>query len=208
MIWQLFITFFKIGAFTFGGGYAMIALLEGELVSKKKWVTQEEFLDIVAIAESTPGPVAINSATFIGYKMAGISGSLMATLGTVLPSFTIIYIISLFFDRFLEIKIVAAAFKGIQVCVVYLICSAGVKLFKGLKKTAMSVTILTVVTAVFVGLSVFAVSFSSIWLILASGTVGVVTWLVGTGNKNRRLSEDTAASKKAADAAGERGEGR
>lgn len=177
ILWQLFITFFKIGAFTFGGGYAMIALLEGELVTKKKWVTQDEFLDIVAIAESTPGPVAINSATFIGYKMAGVAGSAMATLGTVLPSFTIIFIISLFFDRFLKLKVVANAFKGIQACVVYLIFSAGLKLFKGMKKKPMEIAVLATVMAVFVGLSVFAVKFSSVWMILASGAVGIAVWL-------------------------------
>lgn len=173
ILWQLFITFFKIGAFTFGGGYAMIALLEGELVTKKKWVTQEEFLDIVAIAESTPGPVAINSATFIGYKMAGVAGSALATLGVVLPSFTIIYIISLFFDRFMELKAVASAFKGIQACVVYLIFSAGWKLFKGMKKKPLEITILAVIMAVFIGFSVFAVKFSSIWMIMASGAAGI-----------------------------------
>ena len=177
MLWQLLITFFKIGAFTFGGGYAMIALLEGELVSKKKWVTQEEFLDIVAIAESTPGPVAINSATFIGYKMAGTIGSVMATLGTVLPSFMIIYVISLFFDKFLKLKVVANAFKGIQAGVVYLIFSAGLKLFKGMKKKPMEIAILAVVMTLFIGLSLFAVKLSSIWLILASGSVGIVIWL-------------------------------
>lgn len=180
ILWQLFITFFKIGAFTFGGGYAMIAMLEGELVTKKHWVTQDEFLDIVAIAESTPGPVAINSATFIGYKMAGFWGSLCATLGTVLPSFMIIYIISLFFDRFLELTVVANAFKGIQVGVIYLIFSAGLKLFKGMKKDAMSITVMIVVMAVFIGLSVFSVNFSSILLILGSGAVGIAVWLASS----------------------------
>lgn len=155
----------------------MIALLEGELVSKKKWVTQEEFLDIVAIAESTPGPVAINSATFIGYKMAGTIGSVMATLGTVLPSFMIIYVISLFFDKFLKLKVVANAFKGIQAGVVYLIFSAGLKLFKGMKKKPMEIAILVVVMTLFIGLSLFAVKLSSIWLILASGAVGIAVWL-------------------------------
>ena len=94
---DLFLTFAKIGLFTFGGGYAMIALLENEYVSKKKWLKQEEFLDVVAIAESTPGPIAINSATYIGYKVCGVLGSAFATLGVVVPSFTIIFIISLFY---------------------------------------------------------------------------------------------------------------
>lgn len=183
IMWELFITFFKIGAFTFGGGYAMIALLEGELITKKKWVTQEEFLDIVAIAESTPGPVAINSATFIGYKMAGVAGSVMATLGTVLPSFTIIFIISLFFDRFMKLKVVANAFKGIRAGVVYLIFSAGIKLLKGMKKDLMSKVILTAVMAAFIGMSFFAINFSSIWMILVSGIVGIAVWLVTGGER-------------------------
>lgn len=182
LLWELFITFFKIGAFTFGGGYAMIALLEGELVSKKKWVTSDEFLDIVAIAESTPGPVAINCATFVGYRKAGVLGSLFATLGTVLPSFTIIYIISLFLDRFLQLSIVANAFKGIQACIVYLIFSAGLKLFKSMKKNKMSIAILVSVIAVFVTLSVLAVSFSSILLIVAAGITGLLVW-IGGGRK-------------------------
>lgn len=188
MLWQLFITFFKIGAFTFGGGYAMIALLEGELVSKKKWVTQEEFLDIVAIAESTPGPVAINSATFIGYKMAGVAGSAMATLGTVMPSFVIIYIISLFLDEFLKLKVVANAFKGIQAGVVYLIFSAGLKLFKGMKKKPMEIAILAAVMTLFIGLSLFAIKFSSIWLILASGAVGIAVWLTNRGYAEKKAT--------------------
>ena len=156
----------------------MIALLEDELVTKKKWTTQEEFLDIVAIAESTPGPIAINSATYIGYKKAGVLGSLVATLGMCIPSVTIIYLISLFFDRFLELKIVANAFRGIQVCVVYLIFSAGIKLFKGMKKTALSVSVLIAVMLAFVGFSLFAVKFSSIWFILAAGIIGLLVAFV------------------------------
>lgn len=100
LICSLFITFLKIGAFTFGGGYAMIALLENEFVEKKKWLEKSEFLDMVAVAESTPGPVAINSATYIGYKIAGFAGATMSTLAVSIPSFFVIYGISLFFDQF------------------------------------------------------------------------------------------------------------
>ena len=132
--WTLFLTFLKIGAFTFGGGYAMIALLENEFVIKKKWIKHDEFLDMVAIAESTPGPVAINSATYIGYKIDGISGALASTVAVCIPSFVIIYLISLFFNQFLALKYVGYAFKGIQVCVIYLILSAGISMLKGLKK--------------------------------------------------------------------------
>ena len=106
---ELFGTFFKIGAFTFGGGYAMVALLEHEFVEEKRWLTREEFLDMVAIAESTPGPVAGNSATYIGYKLAGVAGAAASTLAVCLPSFAVIYLISLFFDRFLQLTVVANA---------------------------------------------------------------------------------------------------
>ena len=134
----LFATFFKIGAFTFGGGYAMVALLEHEFVEEKQWVTREEFLDMVAIAESTPGPMAVNSATYIGYKLEGVPGAAASTLAVCLPSFAVIYAISLFFDQFLQLSVVSSAFRGIQVCVVYLVLSAGLKMLKNLKKDAFS----------------------------------------------------------------------
>ena len=108
----LFLTFAKIGAFTFGGGYAMVALLEHEFVEEKQWVTREEFLDMVAIAESTPGPMAVNSATYIGYKLEGVPGAAASTLAVCLPSFAVIYAISLFFDQFLQLSVVSSAFRG------------------------------------------------------------------------------------------------
>ena len=138
---EIFFTMLKIGLFTFGGGYAMIALLEGEFVSRKKWLERDEFLDMVAISESTPGPIAINSATYIGYKAAGFWGALAATVAVSIPSFVIIFTISLFFDAFLSLTYVAYAFKGIQVCVIYLILSAGIKMLKGMKKTVFNVTV-------------------------------------------------------------------
>lgn len=180
---ELFLTMLKIGAFTFGGGYAMISMFENEFVTNKKWVTDEEFLDLVAIAESTPGPIAINSSTYIGYKMGGIFGSVAATLGMVLPSFTIIYIISLFFDKFLSLSFVANAFRGIQACVVYLILSAGVKMFKSLKKNAVGIVILALTVIFMILFSIFSVKFSSVFYILISGFVGFVVWLIGRQRK-------------------------
>ena len=115
---QLFLSFLKIGAFTFGGGYAMIAFLESEFVSRKKWLEKEEFLDMLGVAESTPGPIAVNTATYIGYKVAGVLGSLVSTLAVCLPAFVIIFVISLFFDKFLSLTYVGYAFRGIQVAVV------------------------------------------------------------------------------------------
>ncbi len=175
-ILQLFITFLKIGAFTFGGGYAMIALLENEFVEKKKWMTKEEFLDMTAIAESTPGPIAINSATHIGCKTAGIIGGAVATLAVCIPSFTIIYIISLFLDKFLEFQYVGYAFKGIQACVVYLILSAGIKVLKGLKKNALNYIIVTAVIVAMTVLSFFSIKFSTIYYILLCGAVGIIVF--------------------------------
>ena len=116
---NLFFTMLKIGLFSFGGGYAMIALLENEFVSKKKWMEKDEFIDMVAIAESTPGPVAINSATYIGYKLLGFWGAFLATIAVCIPSFAIIFVISLFFDAFLTLTLVSYAFRGIQACVIY-----------------------------------------------------------------------------------------
>ena len=131
---ELFLLFFKIGLFTFGGGYAMISLISHEVVEKRKYLGTEEFSDVVAIAESTPGPIAINSATYIGYKRAGIFGSVMATIGVSLPSLIIIYLISLFFSKVLEYPVVNKAFQGIQCGVSILIISAGIKLMKNVKK--------------------------------------------------------------------------
>ena len=172
----LFLTFFKIGAFTFGGGYAMLSLLENEFVEKKKWLTKDEFLDMVAIAESTPGPIAINSATFIGYKSAGVLGSVFATLGVVLPSFIIIFVISLFLDKFLTFTLVANAFRGIQACVVYLIGSTGIKLFKQMEKKPLPIAIMSTILIAMVTFSIFAIKFSSIVFILISGTLGVIAF--------------------------------
>ena len=183
---SLFLTMLKIGSFTFGGGYAMIALLENEFVEKKKWLEKDEFLDVAAIAESTPGPIAINAATYIGYKNAGIIGSMMATLGICIPSFVIIYTISLFFDAFLSLTWVAYAFKGIQICVVYLILTAGLKMLKQMKKTAFNVSIISVTLICMVVFSLFAVKFSTIFYILISGVCGVAVYLLGKMKKEEK----------------------
>ncbi|MBO4467773.1 MAG: chromate transporter [Clostridia bacterium] len=178
-VFQLFITFLKIGAFTFGGGYAMIALLESEFVSRKKWLEKEEYLDMLGVAESTPGPIAVNTATFIGYKKAGIFGSVFSTLGVCLPSFVIIFIISLFFERFLELRIVSLAFKGIGACVVYLIFSAGVKMFKNLKRDIFTRAIFLLVLAAFITFYLISFKFSTIYYILICGALGVFAYLFG-----------------------------
>ena len=183
---SLFLTMLKIGLFTFGGGYAMIALLENEFVAKKKWIEKDEFLDMAAIAESTPGPIAINAATYIGFKNAGIVGSIIATLGICIPSFVIIYAISLFFDAFLSLTLVAYAFKGIQICVVYLILSAGLKMLKQMKKTVFNIIIILITLICMVVLSLFAVKFSTIFYILISGAFGVVVYFLGKLKKEEK----------------------
>ena len=183
---SLFLTMLKIGLFTFGGGYAMIALLENEFVAKKKWLGKDEFLDIAAIAESTPGPIAINAATYIGYKNSGIIGSMIATLGICIPSFVIIYAISLFFDAFLSLTLVAYAFKGIQICVVYLILTAGLKMLAHMKKTAFNIIIISITLICMVVFSLFAVKFSTIFYILISGACGVAVYLLGKIRKEEK----------------------
>lgn len=175
----LFFTFFKIGLFTFGGGYAMIALLEEEFIQRRRWLDKDEFLDMAAIAESTPGPVAINSATYLGYKLAKVPGAATATVAVCLPSFLIIYAISLFFEQFTQLTVIANAFKGIQVCVIYLIFSAGVRMLKALDKSPFATGVLAAVMLVMVGLSLAGVSVSSILLILLGGAAGVAAWLIG-----------------------------
>ena len=183
---SLFLTMLKIGLFTFGGGYDMIALLENEFVAKKKWIEKDEFLDVAAIAESTPGPIAINAATYIGFKNAGIVGSIIATLGICIPSFVIIYAISLFFDAFLSLTLVAYAFKGIQICVVYLILSVGLKMLKQMKKTEFNIIIILITLICMVVLSLFAVKFSTIFYILISGAFGVVVYFLGNLKKEEK----------------------
>ena len=156
----------------------MIALLENEFVMKRRWLTDEEFLDMVAIAESTPGPVAINSATYVGYRISGITGAIAATIAVSLPSFVIIYIISLFFEQFLRLRYVSLAFRGISVCVVYLILSAGVKMSKNIERKPFEIMIYIIVLLVMTILSIMSVKFSSIYYIVISGVVGIVMYIV------------------------------
>lgn len=174
----LFLTMLKIGLFTFGGGYAMIALLENEFVSKKKYLDNDEFMNMVTIAESTPGPIAINAATYIGYKIGKFLGSLVATIGVCIPSFVIIFVISLFFNQFLAIEWVAKAFKGIQIGVIFLIASAGIKMFVKLPKTVFNVILLSATFICMITLSVLAVDFSSIFYILISAVAGLTVYTV------------------------------
>ncbi len=173
LLLDLFLTFAKIGLFTFGGGYAMISIIDDACVEKKKWITAEEMMNITVIAESTPGPVAINCATFVGYKQRGVLGALIATLGMAMPSFVIIYLISLFLDNFLEIVWVANAFSAIKIAVGILILDAGIKMLKKMKKTAFRVTILVLSTLLLLCINAFSLRFSTISMLLIAGMVSV-----------------------------------
>ena len=175
---KLMLIMMKTGAFTFGGGYAMISLLHSEFVERQGFLSHGEFMDIVAIAESTPGPIAINISTYIGYKRAGFLGSILSTLGMCLPSFIIIYVISLFFNDFLSIPWVSSAFRGIQICVIYLILSAGIKMIRQLKKSAFNIVILIATASLMVIFSIFSVNFSAIFFILISGGLGLLFFLI------------------------------
>lgn len=189
-VFELFLTFFKLGLFTFGGGYAMISLIQNECVDKKAWLTSEELLDIVAIAESTPGPIAINSATYIGYKIGGVLGSIMAVLGVVLPSFCVIYLISLFFNAFIQIELIAKAFRGIQCAIGVIILVAGIKMLKKLPKSPLSIVVFAITLVVTLLIDIFAIDFSSIYLILIGALVGIVVTALTSKNLPKNTGGD------------------
>ena len=183
---SLFASMFKIGLFTFGGGYAMISFLEREFVEKKSWLSHDEFMDLIVIAESTPGPIAINCATYIGYKVGKGSGAVAATLGMVMPSFSIIFIISLFFNQFLSLTWVSSAFRGIQSCVVFLILSAGLKMLKKMKKTAFSIVVSVLTFVCMVTFWLLGVRFSSVFYILVSACLGLSSWGIKRHNEQTK----------------------
>ena len=176
MLWSLFITFFKIGLFTFGGGYAMIANIREIVVEKLGWLNEDELLQVITIAESTPGPIAINLATYVGYKKKGVLGSAMATLGVVLPSLIIIYTISLFLDPFMANKYVAYAFVGIKCGVAFLILKAGMTMFTKLEKKPLPMIMFSAVFATMLILELVSVSFSSVIIILIGGIIGIYAY--------------------------------
>ena len=183
---DLFWTFFKLGLFTFGGGYAMIPQLKEIVVEKKKWTSIDEVMEIIAIAESTPGPIAINMATYIGFKQNKVLGSLCSTTGVVLPSLIIIYLISLFFNQFLTLEFVNYAFIGIKCAVAFLILRAGIDMFKKMKKTVFSLSIFIIVFSLLIIFELFAVSFSSIIFILCGGLLGIIFYGI---SQRKKVSE-------------------
>lgn len=170
---ELFMTFAKIGMFTFGGGYAMISLIEHECIDKRHWITPDELMDITVIAESTPGPIAINCATYTGYKKAGMKGAVSATVGMILPSFLILILISSFMDNLLKYNIVVKIFKGIRIAVGFLIVQAGISMVrKMMKKTShkyISMGFVFAFFAVVMLLNILQIYLSMIYLVVVSG---------------------------------------
>ncbi|MDO4219287.1 MAG: chromate transporter [Synergistaceae bacterium] len=187
---ELFLTFVKIGLFTFGGGFAMLSLIDHECVTCKKWLTPSEMLDLVAVSESTPGPIAINSATYVGYKKNGVTGAIWATFGVVLPSFVILFLISKFFVHFMQYKIVAKAFAGVRIGVAILIIQAAVKMLQTMLQEAQNKLLCATLTALFFSvlftLNLLQINFSTIYLIIIAGFLGYAIYGIRGNNKELR----------------------
>ncbi len=186
LLLDLFLVFAKIGLFTFGGGYAMLSVISENCVDKKKWITADDMLNITIIAETTPGPVAINCATFTGYRKAGLSGAIAATLGMIFPSFVVIYLISLFFDRFLAYPLVAYAFTGIKIGVGYLVLDAALGMMKKLPHDRVSQMYLWGICTVLLLAELFSVNISTIVILLVCAVIALGVFLV----KKRRGGVD------------------
>ena len=171
----------KVGAFTFGGGYAMIPIIQKEVVEKRKWANNADILDILAISESTPGPISVNAATYIGFRVAGFWGSFFATLGLILPSFVIIYVISFFYKTFMTWTIVQAAFKGLSVGVIILLVMAVLKLKKAIPNSFLSIVLFTITLAgmltynIFANLNGFNIPCFTLILIALGLIIGVIS---------------------------------
>ena len=178
LLLDLFLNFAKIGLFTFGGGYAMIALIENACVEKKQWITHDEMMNITVIAESTPGPIAINCATYVGYKQKGFIGAVAATIGMILPSFCIIFLISLFLDHFLEITWIAHAFLGIKIAVGILILDAAIKMIQKMQKKWMPRVFMICAFIIMMLINIFSVRISTVILMLAAGAISLIIFII------------------------------
>lgn len=182
---QLFLCFAKIGCFTFGGGYAMISFIEDICVNKKKWITHEEMMDITVIAESTPGPVAINCATYVGFKQAGVMGAIFATFGMTLPSFTIIYMISEVLEDCFKYEIVDKAFRGIQIAVGILILNAAINMIKKMKKKTLPLAIMLISCITMMIINICSLNISSILIMLIAGVINLVIFIITENLSNK-----------------------
>ena len=185
-IFNLFLTFAKIGLFTFGGGYAMISVIENYCVGKKKWITHDEMMNITVIAESTPGPIAINCATFVGYRIAGFWGAVFSTLGVVIPSFIIIFSISVFLNNFLDIVIIANAFKGITAAVGILIVDAAVNMMRKMPRRLFPVAIMLCSFITMLLIDIFSWRFSSISMMLIAAVISLMCYSIEEYVKKER----------------------
>ena len=191
---SLFFDYFKIGLFTFGGGYAMISLIEKTFVDKRKYITNDELLDIIAIAEATPGVFAINSATYIGYKVLGFLGSLFATLGVIFPSFIIIFTISFFYEKFIQIEWISAIINGLMVAVVFLIFRAAIKLFKSASKDWISYLLMALSFTALLIIKFFVFDFSTIYMIIFGGVFSLIVYFIKLVSlkKDKKEEEDNS----------------
>ncbi len=174
----LFTSFFKIGAFTFGGGYAMIPLIEREVIDRRKWVEPDEFLDLLTLAQSVPGPVSLNTAVFIGYRLRGMRGALATLLGSILPSFLIMLVIALFFTDVRQNPVVDAAFKGMRPAVVALIVGPVISLARGMHRS------LYIVVAA-AALVIWGLGCSPILVLVAGAACGILWELFIVGKKEK-----------------------
>ena len=183
---MLFLVFLKLGLFSIGGGPTMLTLLQGELVDKRKWINNDELMEMTAISESTPGPIAINLATYLGYLKGGFFGALLATLGVVLPPFAIMFVISLFFQNLLQFEAVRYAFLGIKCGVVFLLCKVAITLIKSNQKDWLAILIMISVITLMVVFTIFAVSFSAIYFILIGAVLGLLIYGLIPYKKERK----------------------
>ena len=184
----LFLTFMKVGLFTFGGGYAMIPIIEEEVTKKRKWISEIEIMDIIAISESTPGPIAVNTATYVGYRVAGVAGGIIATLGLAIPSFAIIFVISFFYQDFIQWPVIAAMFKGLKIGVIILLFSAVLKLKKGVKVNLVGTILFVIALSSMLVFSFVDTGFKYLSLCLI--VLGIITGLVLTAlGKNKEEKE-------------------
>lgn len=175
MLFQLFYSFLKIGLFTFGGGYAMIPLIEREVITNKKWIAESEFLELLTVAQSAPGPISLNTSVFVGYKMRGYAGALAAISGVVLPSFVIILLVAIFFSDIRYNPVVDAAFRAMRPAVVALIVAPVVGLAKGMRPWLVAVSAAT-------ALAVWWLGISPVYLLIAGAAAGLL-WSAYTVRK-------------------------
>ena len=183
LLWKLFVSFMKIGAFTFGGGYAMISLISETCVERNHWISDEEMMNITVIAQSTPGPVAINAATYVGYKQAGIRGAVLSTLGMILPSSVIIYLLGAGMENMLSIPLVAKAFSGIKIAVGFLILDAAITMLQKMPKKKFQLAMMVCSFFAMSIISLLALPVSSIQLMLLAGSISLSAFMISGKHK-------------------------